>query len=103
MGFIFGMIVGAALSGDGSPKLPPALGSIPLRCLAAFDISEDEYRLCRMPSMAGELKLSYYCDYSDIRSKDGNNPCGAMRHMFWEIAALRELKKAQDAKIAGMK
>lgn len=90
MGFIFGLIVGTTVAG-GSAAVPPSINSIPFRCLAAFESSELEYRSCRWPSLRRELGDSP-CGRIDIEKPDG--PCSLDKHIAWEIAALRELKKA---------
>ena len=55
MGFIFGLLIGASVSGGGSASLPPSMGTIPMRCLAAFEVSDDEYKQCRDRSLTSEL------------------------------------------------
>lgn len=51
MAFLLGTMVASTNMGGG---LGP-LGQIPLRCYAAFDISEKEYKDCRRLSMTHEL------------------------------------------------
>lgn len=93
MGFLFGLLVGTSMSGG--PPVPPIMGSIPFRCLAAFEISEAEYRQCRLGTLSKEL-WNQGCD--DKRQNDESNTCSIGKAMGWEITALRELKRAIDQK-----
>lgn len=94
MGFIFGLIVGGVVFGsDGTA--PSILGSIPLRCVAAFGISEAEFRECRTPSLNAEL----YAQNCPRQERNRNDvPCSFDRHVTWEIAALRDIKAAAERK-----
>lgn len=100
MGFIFGLLVGGMIASGGGSAMPPMLGSIPFRCLAAFDVSEADYRDCRSPSLGLELGAGSGnpCEYRDRNKSDG--PCSFSRHMQWEITGLREMKKAVEQKQA---
>lgn len=93
MGFLFGLLIGAAASSGGS--LPPSFGTIPFRCLAAFDISEADYRVCRRNSLRAEI-FNGPCNYGDLDKPDG--PCSIEKHFAWEIAGLRDLKHAIEAR-----
>lgn len=84
MGFLFGFIIGVSVAGGGVPQL----GSIPLRCIAAFGASEQEYRDCRTISLSQELMPG--CKHYARQADDG--PCSLSRHFAWEISALRELE-----------
>jgi hypothetical protein len=95
MGFVFGMLVGGALF-SGSSVAPPALGSIPFRCLAAFEISEAEYRDCRTLTLRREIYEGTPCRANEMEGVAG--VCSFHRHITWEIAALRELKKAVETR-----
>lgn len=97
MGFIFGLLIGSAISSGGS--VPPILGSIPFRCLAAFDVSEHEYRNCRGRSLNKELYDGGGCD-SGQRSDFNHQSCSFERNITWEIAGLREMKRAMEQKQA---
>lgn len=93
MGFLFGLMIGGMAASGGGSSLP-ALGSIPLRCLYAFEQSEQEYTECRRPSLRAELYgRSSYC-----RNENDTQPgCLWERNIVWEIRALREMKKAAEA------
>ena len=93
MGFIFGLLIGSALTGTPG-TMQHAIGSIPMRCLAAIEVSDDEYRDCREPSLKQELHEGSPCRWDDIK---GTGPCSFDRNIKWEIAALRELKSSIEA------
>lgn len=95
MSFLFGLLIGMAVSSSGSTL--PQLSTIPFRCFAALDISEAEYRDCRRSSLRAELYSNSNCRWSEI---DGDGPCSFTRNVAWEISALHELKKAAEAKAA---
>ena len=95
MGFIFGLMIGAAAT-SGSPHVPPMLGSIPFRCLAAFEISEADYRQCRAVSLRREIYEGTPCRNNEMA--DPANPCSIDKALTWEIAGLREMKKALETK-----
>lgn len=95
MGFIFGLMVGSAISsGGGHIALPPIIGTIPFRCLAAYEISETDYRNCRYPSLYAEIigGQTTPCSYGSLTSE--KSVCNYEMHMRYELAALAELKKA---------
>lgn len=99
MGFIFGLMIGSmAASGGSSTALPPALGSIPFRCLYAFEQSETDYRDCRRPSLAVEMNICQGAGYTDATGH-----CSRDRHLAWELGALRELKKSIEQQQAAKK
>jgi hypothetical protein len=95
MGFIFGLIIGAAVTSGGSVPAP-MLGSIPFRCLAAFDISEAEYRQCRTISLQREIYEGTPCRRHNM--SDPADPCSFDKAITWEIAGLREMKAAMQQK-----
>lgn len=102
MGFIFGLLVGTALSTSGTGSTaPPLLGSIPLRCLAALEVSEAEYRHCREPSLSMELYGSGNGPSCGRIDREGNGVCSIARHLTWEIAALKHLEQATQAQQKG--
>lgn len=92
MGFIFGLLIGGMVAGGGH-VLPPSVAAIPFRCFAAFDVSESEYRQCRRHSLQKELFES--CTRSEVRNSDDSS-CSFDRAVSWEMAALRDLKKALE-------
>ena len=96
MGFIFGLLVGAAISSGGG-STPPILGSIPLRCLAALDVSDDAYRTCRGRSLSRELYDRDQCDSRDRANE--KSECYLPLNLTWEIAGLRQMQKANEANI----
>ncbi|MBI1308477.1 MAG: hypothetical protein GC129_01280 [Proteobacteria bacterium] len=86
-----------------SGKSPGSLSSIPLRCIAAFEIAESEYKACRYSSLRGEIYSSAYINFAvgciSAPGRDGPTPeseilidsCKVQRHLEWEIKALKEL------------
>jgi hypothetical protein len=97
MGFLFGLIVGTALSsgGDNSPRLPSSLSEIPFRCLAAIEQSDAAYRDCRRLSMAAQIQQQH--DVADCQvSKVCRNdiPHAVDVALDYEIAALHQLESA---------
>lgn len=96
MGFIFGLMVGSMFSGGGGTALPPSLAGIPFRCFAAFEISETDYEVCRRGSLRSEVYKGFACELRELDKPDG--PCSYAKAIHWEIAGLRELKKAIDAR-----
>lgn len=97
MGFIFGLIVGGALMSGGDTAVSRALGAIPFRCLAALDVSEADYQECRTPSLRVEL---YGQNTSGICVSPTSTACRLDKHLAWEIAGLREMKKAIEQRQA---
>ena len=99
MGFIFGLLVGAALSsgGDGSSRLPPSLSQIPFRCFAAIEQSDDAYRACRRLSMAADM--AQQCKMVPGRICEGRDDYDKAidAGLTWEIAALHKLADAAQA------
>lgn len=94
MGFLFGLFLGAAASSGGAS--PPSLGTIPFRCLAAFESSEADYRICRRNTLRHDLYSDMPCTFPDIDKPDG--ACSFEKNLSWEIAGLRSLKTAIEAK-----
>lgn len=98
MGFLFGLLVGAAISGGGdkaSPHLPAALSEIPFRCFAAIERSDDAYRGCRRLSMAAQLQQQHDVANADVTGIPNSKMAQAVAEaMDWEIAALHELEAA---------
>jgi hypothetical protein len=97
VGFLFGLMLGSMSSG-GTTSLPPSLGTITFRCLAAFERNELEYELCRRSSLRFEIGKNSTCNWEDLDKP--NNPCSYKSHITWELEGLRELKKAIIAKSA---
>lgn len=103
-GFAMGLLVGMA-AGSGSPSVQASLLSlqVPLRCIAALERSEEEYRDCRSPSLASELRAILYTFPGSIGSYlPGCNGAGCEakyasldRNLKWEIEALRAIAVAQ--------
>jgi hypothetical protein len=91
MGFLFGLMLGSGVSG-GTISLPPSVGTIPFRCLAAFERNETEYELCRRGSLRWEIAKSSSCNWEDLDKP--NHHCWYMSHITWELQGLRELKRA---------
>lgn len=107
LGFIFGLMVGVAASGPSSPGQGVGmalLSQIPLRCYAAYDEGPEAYRLCRGPSLAGELDANTrplgnggrsLCESAWTGGQIGKgwvDACDRTRHLAWEMAALDKLK-----------
>ncbi len=101
MGFIFGLMLGSMASGGGSAGVPPALGSIPFRCLAAFEISDAEYRQCRTVSLRREIYDNTPCRTNEMA--DPAHVCSLDKAIVWELAGLREMKKAMEQKQAAVR
>ena len=97
MGFLFGLLVGGAMMSGGSSGVP-SLGAIPFRCLAAFDVSETEYRTCRRPSLKLEVWTYTGCGLSDHNAKTGS--CSVEQHLSWEANGLHDLRNAMKQKEA---
>ncbi|HLL29027.1 MAG TPA: hypothetical protein VKT73_15425 [Xanthobacteraceae bacterium] len=109
MGFIFGLLLGAAVfaGGDGRPATPSILSGIPLRCYAALDHGDNEYRDCRRATMSQELNMQSAptaggnTTCSDIWFGNGVNKyreklfsnCDVEVALTLEIEALRALEK----------
>lgn len=96
MGFIMGLVVGSALSSGGSTAIPNIPQGIPFRCLAAIEQSDSEYRNCRWASMYDELYKTQTCGARSM--EDPKSVCHIESHIKWELAALKELKAANEAK-----
>lgn len=90
MGFLFGLMIGSMVGGGGSTALPPILGAIPIRCIAALEISDAEYSDCRSVSLSQELSIR--CDRIERSERTG--VCSLQRHLGWEITSIKELNKA---------
>jgi hypothetical protein len=93
MGFIFGLMIGA-MAASGGNTLPPLLGNIPFRCLAAFETSDADYRQCRTVSLRRELWEGTGCGHREMR--DPADPCSFDKAITWEIAGLREMRRAMQ-------
>ena len=96
MGFLFGLMIGTMAAG-GAANLPSSFGSIPFRCLAAFEISEAEYAVCRRAGLRWEIVQRSACTWNQL---DEAGPCSFNKALTWEIAGLRELKKAIEKQSA---
>lgn len=95
MSFIFGLMVGSALTSGGGNASLPNLGTIPFRCLSAFEQSEDAFRECRHRSMENDLYKDG-CDLERRRADTGG--CSIKQNITWEVAGLRELKQSIEAR-----
>jgi len=93
MSFILGLAFGSMLaSGPNGAAVSQMLGSIPLRCLYAFEISESDYRDCRQVSLSVELHGNGQVGCDSARRNSRSDPiCSRDRHLNWEIGALRKL------------
>lgn len=94
MGFIFGLMVGSALSSaSGPPQVQQALSQIPFRCLALVD-DEAQYRRCRYPSMRenfyGKAVLGCMDTFNESRCKDNFTD----ENIKWELTAIKQLADA---------
>jgi hypothetical protein len=89
-GFLLGLIIGSSM-GSSSPTAPPSstIYSIPLRCLGAFEINDQEYKDCRWPQLSYETGLIMYGSERRIYVE---------RSIAWELKALKEIKEAQEKK-----
>lgn len=103
MGFVFGLMIGSAMSG--SPhQMQAMLSAIPLRCFAALDESDRTYKDCRRPSLMRELdeQSSKTCGYIWSGRKDISGPwvdaarptCDVDAMLTLEIKALRQIAEA---------
>lgn len=98
MGFIFGLMLGGMAAGGGGVTLPN-LGSIPFRCLSAFEVSDAAYRECRERSLSSDLMST--CDRAERSAASGG--CSITQNLKWEIAGLHQLKSAIEAKASQSK
>jgi len=91
-GFLFGLMLGTSMGGSHTP--PAILGSIPFRCLAAFEVSEAEYNDCRRNGLREEIVKTTPCTWTEV---DSTHPrCSVDRALAWEIAGLKSLKLAVE-------
>lgn len=98
-GFVFGLFIGVLATSGGSA--PTNLGTIPFRCLAAFEVSEADYRDCRRESLRWELGQTR-CTFSDI-ANSATSACSLARNLDWEIAGLRSLRAAIEHRAQGVR
>lgn len=112
MWFLFGLLIGASMTGNGGMSAGPA-GQIPLRCYAAID-NDAAYRSCRYASMMGELmsatrayndgSLCYYTwtgrerNYDLGKSVKETGTCDIDAAIVLELKALRKLDEMAKAK-----
>jgi hypothetical protein len=102
MGFLFGLMIGASVAGGGSsPQITAALASIPFRCIAALEVSEQDYKDCRRVGLVGELYGAPHYVCRDSRKEPGYiNGCDLDRQMGHEVRALRAMEAALKAQAA---
>lgn len=100
MSFLLGLLVGSMLSGpDGRPVLSPSsLGSIPFRCLAAIEQSDDAYKACRRLSLGVEITLQMKQDDATTSYSRADIRAAIDAALAFEIQALRELEQAAKQK-----
>src|ERR1700679_2073531 len=96
MWFIAGLMLGSAMSSDGSPaKMPSALADIPFRCFVALDDGDAAYRECRRLSMTLQISQQVQnTDYEAAGYKRGTMVATVDAAISLEIRGLRQLEKA---------
>ena len=101
MGFLFGLMIGAAaMSGPGEAK--PMLGSIPFRCLAALDQGDAAYRECRRPSLGVELREYIEHVDSHITGITNRNIRAKIEEaLTLEVSGLRQIEAANKQRASG--
>lgn len=96
MWFIAGLMLGNAMTSNGSPQnLPSSLNDIPFRCFVALDDGDLAYRECRRLSMT--LQLSQ--QVSNTNDETTGYKRGTLRSLVddaisLEVRGLRGLEKA---------
>jgi hypothetical protein len=107
IGFLFGMMFGAMLLGDGpgAGTMQQGLSQIPFRCFKAHELGYEAYWNCRAASMFGELNRSTQrradrnSDCFDGTNWDGRGKhCSTSYHVRLEFDALTDLRAAIEAK-----
>src|SRR5689334_7041461 len=96
MGFLFGLMVGSAMSTGGAAPAQSALSQIPIRCLSLVD-SEANYIECRFPSISKELADAALPECDKASSGSQYRACKSefvTKNIKWEIASLKELSAA---------
>lgn len=100
MGFLFGLMIGSALSGSPSQQMA-ILGSIPLRCLMAFDNGPEAYRNCRRLNLTyeiGQQACNTNYEISGTRCSTDGLRNAIETAMNLEIKALQTMAEASKAR-----
>jgi hypothetical protein len=99
MGFLFGMLVGGAMSGGAPPQAQAMLSQIPIRCFVLVG-DEKSYTECRYPSLYKELADTVLPSCNEFAGREwrGCQTTFIVKNIKWEIAALKELAAASAKK-----
>ena len=99
MGFLFGLLVGAAVFSTNGGTPLPSIAAIPLRCLAALDDGDVAYKDCRRLSLAFEVQQQYSSTSNDLSGVNRSNVTAKIDEaLALEIRALRSIEAANKAK-----
>lgn len=119
LGFLFGLMMGASLATSPQATLMAnqIIAQIPIRCIAAFEQSEKDFRDCRALAITAELvnnsrgrgdetsicamtwagwRLQNYSAAMIGATKDWAKACDRDQALTWEVAALNALKNEMD-------